>query len=339
MSALDRVGVALNEALHELFRGRPRLFLLGQDIADPYGGAFGITRGLSTGYPDRVLGTPISESATVGAAAGLALAGDEVIVEVMFGDFVTLCFDPIVNFLSKSVSMYGRRLPMRVLIRCPVGGRRGYGPTHSQSPQKHLLGVPHLALYELSPLHPVTPMLNGILDSGEPAVLFEDKVLYTQPRFGHQSTDALFQRTEPGGDCAWATVGTDGGTGDTEWAVIAPGGLVRRVLDAMTEAFLSDETGCRLFVPARLFPLDLAPVVPQLARAARILVVEDGPAGGGWAAEVALRLHELLWGRLRHPVTLLRPECAVIPAAPHLERRLLIQSADIGHVLAGAVRA
>ena len=141
----------LNRGLHTVFANDPRVYLLGEDVLDPYGGAFKVTRGLSTRYPDRVLTTPISEGAIVGVGNGLALAGDRAIVEVMFGDFVTLAFDQIVNFAAKSVAMYGRRLPMHLVVRCPVGGNRGYGPTHSQCPQKHFVGVPDLALFEVSP--------------------------------------------------------------------------------------------------------------------------------------------------------------------------------------------
>ena len=85
-----RVVDGLNRALHTLLAVHQQLVVLGEDIADPYGGAFGVTRGLSTAYPDRVLSTPISEGAIVGLAGGLALCGDWVVVEVMFGDFITL---------------------------------------------------------------------------------------------------------------------------------------------------------------------------------------------------------------------------------------------------------
>src|SRR3954469_19909806 len=150
----------------------PRVWLLGQDVRDPYGGAFKISRGLSSRFPDRVLSTPISEGGAVGVAGGLALVGDRPIVEIMFGDFLALAFDPILNFLSKSVTMYGRDVPMNVIIRCPVGGNRGYGPTHSQSPQKHLIGIPHLELYETSPFHDNIPLIRHLLGRGVPCVLF-----------------------------------------------------------------------------------------------------------------------------------------------------------------------
>lgn len=329
----DRVGSALNMALGELCADWPGLILLGEDIADPYGGAFGITRGLSTRYPERVFSTPISEGAIVGVAAGLALAGSQVIVEIMFADFVSLCFDQILNFVSKSVSMYGRRLDMPVIVRCPAGGNRGYGPTHSQSPQKHFLGIANLALYELSPLHPVLPVLECSLSSGDPALFFEDKVLYTQPRFGSDRADDIFSSDPVDGAAGWMRVSADDSPAD--WVIIAPGGLVRRALGAMRDALIGLEIACRLLCPARLFPLDLDPVLPELVRARRILVVDDGVAGGSWAEEVAGRVNALLWGRVPHPVRVLQPPCVVIPAAPHLERQTLVQQSAISSVLTG----
>src|SRR5689334_22404670 len=103
-----RVADALNAALGALLAEDPGLYLLGEDITDPYGGAFKVTRGLSTRHPDRVLGTPISEAALVGVANGLALAGDRAIVEIMFADFALLAFDQIVNVAAKSTAMFGR---------------------------------------------------------------------------------------------------------------------------------------------------------------------------------------------------------------------------------------
>lgn len=151
LTTTDRVLDNLNGALHTLLAEDPRLFLLGEDVADPYGGAFKVTAGLSTKYPGRVLSTPISENGIVGVANGLALTGNRAIVEMMFGDFAALCFDQILNVSAKSVSMFGETLPVPVVVRVPTGANRGYGPTHSQSLQKHFVGIPDLDLYELSP--------------------------------------------------------------------------------------------------------------------------------------------------------------------------------------------
>lgn len=247
-----RVAENLNLALHSIFEADPEIHLLSEDVADPYGGAFKITKGLSTRFPERVLSTPISEGGLVGIAAGLALAGVSAIAEIMFGDFLTLAFDPIVNFAGKSVSMYGRRLPMPLLVRCPTGGGRGYGPTHSQSLQKHFIGAPGVSLYEASPFHDNRALLRSILAKAEPAVLFEDKILYTRPMFADGRVDDLFSYDRLAGCDTFRVFAEDSASVDC--VIIATGGMVHRVLDAMRALLLEHEIICQLLVPARIHP-------------------------------------------------------------------------------------
>lgn len=324
----ERVADNLNRALHTALGTDPRVWLLGEDVADPYGGAFKISKGLSSRYPDQVLTTPISEAGIVGVAGGLALAGDRPILEIMFGDFIGLAFDPILNFLTKSVAMYGRPVPMHVVIRCPVGGNRGYGPTHSQSPHKHLIGVPHLGLYELSPFHDSTALLDRLLAGGEPCVLFENKVLYTERVYVDGVVDDLFSYDLPASPNGYARVFVeDPDTPDV--VVIAPGGLTTRVLAAARDLFLRHEINCQVIVPVQLYPFDAEPLLPTLARAGRVVLVEEGTAGGGWGAEVAARLYPRLWGRLTAPIRLVASGDSVIPAARHLEQEVLVQSETV----------
>ena len=110
----------------------------------PYGGAFKVTRGLSSRFPARVFATPISEAAIVGLATGLALRGMRPVAEIMFGDFLFLAGDQLVNHAAKFRWMYHDQVRVPMVIRTPMGGRRGYGPTHSQSIEKHFMGVPGL---------------------------------------------------------------------------------------------------------------------------------------------------------------------------------------------------
>ncbi|GLZ36296.1 hypothetical protein Lesp02_84830 [Lentzea sp. NBRC 105346] len=297
-----RVVEGLNRALHRLFAERPDLHLLGEDVLDPYGGAFKVTKGLSSVFPDRVLTTPLSEAGIAGVASGLALAGDQVVVEAMFGDFAALMFDQILNMASKSVTMYGQRKPMRLLVRCPVGGGRGYGPTHSQSVQKHFLGIPNLSLFEATPFHDPFSLMARALDSG-PSMLFEDKVLYTR-RF---ITDG-FQWL---GD--WAHVPASSDT-----VVICPGGVAHRALSS----------GAHVLVPSRLYPLDLTPVLPLLS-GKRVVVAEESTAGGTWGADVAAVVHEELWGSLPAPVRRLSSADSIIPSARHLEDRVILGASHI----------
>jgi pyruvate/2-oxoglutarate/acetoin dehydrogenase E1 component len=334
----DRVVADLNRALHALFGKDERVYLLGEDVADPYGGAFKVTRGLSTAFPGRVLSTPISESGIAGVASGLALCGDRPIVEVMFADFAGLCFDQIYNFASKSVSMYGHRLPMRMMIRCPVGGNRGYGPTHSQCPQKHFIGIPNLALWELSPLHDIEIMLDQIFERGEPGILFEDKTLYTRRvcRDGRISEIFSFDFLDEGANYARVFAGSPD---DLDCVLIVPGGLAERAWDAAAELLVEEEITCQVIVPARLYPFDTDPLIPVLRRASLICVAEEGVAGGTWGSEVASRVYGRLWGELKRPVLHLSSAPAVIPAAPHLERDVLIQTETIYRAVCEALHA
>ncbi|WP_279331167.1 2-oxo acid dehydrogenase subunit E2 [Streptomyces sp. OS603R] len=332
-----RVVEALNAALHRLFEERSSLHLLGEDVRDPYGGAFKVTRGLSTRHPDRVLSTPISEAGITGVAGGLALAGDQAIVEMMFGDFAALAFDQILNLISKSVTMYGDRVPMPVVVRCPVGGNRGYGPTHSQSLQKHFVGVPNLALYEMSPFHdPYTQLAEG-LDRG-PAMLFEDKVLYTRRMFRDGVVDEHHRYALRGGSTGWAHVSPMDGTA-ADVVLICPGGTTHRALDA-ARLLRARGIAAHVLVPARLYPPDLEPVLPLLADARLVAVAEESTEGGTWGAEIAARVHTRIWSHLRSPVLQLNSADSVVPTAPHLESRVLLGAERIAaEIEKGAARS
>ncbi|MGA5143472.1 2-oxo acid dehydrogenase subunit E2 [Streptomyces griseoincarnatus] len=332
-----RVVEALNAALHRLFEERSSLHLLGEDVRDPYGGAFKVTRGLSTRHPDRVLSTPISEAGITGVAGGLALAGDQAIVEMMFGDFAALAFDQILNLISKSVTMYGDRVPMPVVVRCPVGGNRGYGPTHSQSIQKHFVGVPNLALYETSPFHDPYAQLAEGLDRG-PAMLFEDKVLYTRRMFRDGVVDEHHRYALRGGSTGWAHVSPMDGTA-ADVVLICPGGTTHRALDA-ARLLRARGIAAHVLVPARLYPPDLEPVLPLLADARLVAVAEESTEGGTWGAEIAARVHTRIWSHLRSPVLQLNSADSVVPTAPHLESRVLLGAERIAaEIEKGAARS
>ncbi|WP_327002159.1 alpha-ketoacid dehydrogenase subunit beta [Dactylosporangium sp. NBC_01737] len=336
----ERVAENLNRALHEILRDDPAAVLLGEDVADPYGGAFKITRGLSSRFPDRVLNTPLSEGGFAGVASGIALRGGAAIVEMMFSDFVTLAFDQIVNFAAKSVSMYGRRLPMRLVVRCPTGGGRGYGPTHSQSLQKHFLGVPHLHLAEASAFHDNTALLPQLLRRGEPCLLFEDKTLYPQRVHTGGVVDDLFRFDFLDEERLLARAYVDGVPRDgCDCLIIAPGGVAARALAAARRLFLDQELVCQVVVPFQLYPFDVAPLLDLAAAAQHVLIAEESTPGGTWGGEVAADLHERAWGRLRRPVLRLTSLDSVIPAAVHLERRVLLQETTIHDTIREAAGA
>ena len=330
-----RVSQNLNQALHDLLADDPNLYLLGEDIADPYGGAFKVTKGLTTRFPDRVMTTPLSEGGLMGVAAGLALAGQSAIIEIMFGDFIALAFDQIVNFASKSVSMYGRRVSMPVVVRCPVGGGRGYGPTHSQSLQKHFVGVPGLSLYEMSPFHDNGPLLRRILSSGVPTIFFENKGLYGRRMFTNGVVDKLFSYdlTIPGIARVFAEQADA-----SDCVLITPGGVVHKAMKAAQSLLLEEEMSTVVIVPSCLYPFDVEPLLPMLRRAKLICVAEESTAGGTWGSEIAQQIHQELWNDLRRPVVLVNSESSVIPTSKHLEKQVLIQDTTIHESIVEALR-
>ncbi|GCE15797.1 alpha-ketoacid dehydrogenase subunit beta [Tengunoibacter tsumagoiensis] len=338
MTTSERVVEHINQALHRLFADDPHLFLIGEDLLDPYGGAFKVSRGLSTRFPEQILTTPLSEATFMGLASGLALCGEKVIVEIMFGDFITLAYDQLCNFASKSVAMYGRSLAINLVVRCPIGGNRGYGPTHSQSMQKYFMGIPHLHLFEASPFHDYHRLLQRLINRGGPSILFEDKVLYTQRMYNHGLVDDYFIFNEVDSEQNVIRVSLDDGGGNTPDCVfIAPGGLVSRCLGAMRALFLRHEISVELLVPAQLYPFQVQHIATSLQHVEHIFVIEESVAGGTWGCEVAHQIYTQLWGQLKHPIQLIHSKESIIPAAPHLEKQVLVQMEDIYQAVIEAI--
>ena len=154
--------------------------MMGEDIRSPYGGAFKATRRLSDSFPDRVINTPISEAGIVGVANGLALGGRRPVVEIMFGDFLGLCFDQILNHAAKFHGMYNRHVKNPLVIRTPMGGGRGYGPTHSQNIEKHFAGIPGVRVLVLHGRTRIEAMYQALRRCRTPVLVIENKLLYRE---------------------------------------------------------------------------------------------------------------------------------------------------------------
>lgn len=336
-STVDRTGDLLNRALHLLLTEDPDAFVLGEDVEDPYGGAFKVTRGLSTAFPGRVRSTPISESAIVGAGTGLAMAGRTAVVELMFGDFLTLAFDQILHAAAVADGMYGAGWPLRLVVRTPVGGRRGYGPTHSQSLQKHFVGVPGLVVAELSPAHPPDALLRHLLRTGRPALLVEDKTLYTERSWTEGEIDDVFSLRLVGPAPGIGLLSARAGTPDC--VIVCGGSTAHRSLAAARRLLLDEDILCDVLVVAQVHPLDTATVAELIPLHGRVVVVEESTAGGTWGAEVAHELHSRLWGRLARPVALCHSDARVIPAARHLEDEVLVDESRIVRAVQGVLDA
>jgi pyruvate/2-oxoglutarate/acetoin dehydrogenase E1 component len=190
----------INQGLHNAFAQDEKVYLIGEDLLDPYGGAFKVSAGLSSKYPDRVISSPISEAAIVGVAGGMALRGMKPVVEIMFGDFTTLIADQLINSLTKFRWMYNEQVDVPVVIRTPMGGRRGYGPTHSQTLEKLFLGVPGLRVIAVNSLQdPAELIESAILKDTGPVLVIENKLLYAKNFLGEKElADFDVQRIQVG---------------------------------------------------------------------------------------------------------------------------------------------
>lgn len=322
---------ALNQTLHALLEADERVVVLGEDLADPYGGAFKVTRGLTTAFPERVKSTPISEGAIAGVAAGLALAGHRPIAEIMFGDFLSLTFDQIVNHIAKYEAMYAGKVTCPVIIRTPSGGHRGYGPTHSQSLEKHFLGVPHLRVLAPSLFHDPKALFEDLLAHDAPALFIEHKLLYPkhlEPIEGGQIGDfeaglegsegrvpAVRLSMVPREECALTVLAY----GYQAW-------LTKRVIERLA---LEDELFCELLVPAELSPVDWAPIEGSVAHTGALLTVEEGTAGWSWGTEIAAQIGRRCFSSLRRPVEVLASAPDVIPGARDKEEAMLVGERQI----------
>ncbi|HVH50129.1 MAG TPA: pyruvate dehydrogenase, partial [Candidatus Bathyarchaeia archaeon] len=175
----ERAVSNIREALRRNMERDSRILLLGEDIESPYGGAFKVTKGLSDEFPGRVRNTPISEATIIGMGNGLALGGYLPVCEIMFGDFLALAADQLINHASKFRFMYNNQVKVPFVVRTPMGAGRGYGPTHSQSIEKHFFGLPDtlmLALHQRYDPGAIYDRLFASID--RPTVVIENKLMY-----------------------------------------------------------------------------------------------------------------------------------------------------------------
>ncbi|HKY13395.1 MAG TPA: transketolase C-terminal domain-containing protein [Microthrixaceae bacterium] len=322
----------LGDALRECLSEDPRVVIMGEDIADPYGGAFKVTKGLSTEFPDRVRTTPISEAGITGTAAGLALSGYRPVVEVMFGDFLTLTFDQIVNHITKYPSMSAGQATCPVIVRTPMGGGRGYGPTHSQSLEKYFLGIPHLRVLAASTLQDPLEMFRTLLDEDDAALVIEHKLLY--PRQHPEDLGALIVR-RPIGESGFPTVRISAvPAGDCSLTIAAYGHTAVMVAQLVDRLAVEEEIFVELVVPTQISPLDWQPIEESVSTTGALLTVEEGTRGWSWGSEVAARIHHSCFSALRAPVEVLASASDIIPSARQLEDRMLVGVSDIE----GAIR-
>jgi 2-oxoisovalerate dehydrogenase E1 component len=316
-----RVSEELNRALHELMAEDDRVVLLGEDLLDPYGGAFKVSRGLSTEFPERVLSTPIAEAGIAGFSNGMALAGLKPVAEIMFADFVTLAADQLINFAAKFHSMYAGQVTCPLTLRLVSGGGRGYGPTHSQSLERLFCGIPGLRVVALSQRHdPGRVLRQAVLNDPGPKVLVENKLLY-----------ALTPAEQPPADLR--PVWTESNAGDypalrycprdgkADVTLVTYGGMTGPAETAMRQLLEEHELRFDYFVLTQLWPLDVTDIVSSVGQSRRLVVIEESaPEFGVGSAVIAGVAQRLPGGFACRAVG---PAAVPLPAVRHLEDRVL----------------
>ena len=315
---------AINRALGDWLAEDARVLLLGEDLRSPYGGAFKATRGLSDEHPHRVLNTPISEAGIVGIANGLALGGRRPIVEIMFGDFLALCFDQLLNHAAKFRGMYNGRVSSAIVVRTPMGGGRGYGPTHSQNLEKHLVGVPGLRVLVLHGRAPIASLYQALRGSLEPTLIIENKLLY------RERADAalppgyeLVETAEP-----YPTTALRPKAEQPDVTVVAFGRM-SLLAEQVAAELAAEEIGLELLFPLSVSPLDARPLQESVTRTGKLVVVEEGTAHFDLASEVVARALEGYRGAACLRVRRIAAQPRPIPSAIDLELAVLPSAASL----------
>jgi 2-oxoisovalerate dehydrogenase E1 component len=311
--------------LEKILKNEKQALLIGEDIENDnkfnpnvYGGAFKVTRDLSNKFPDRVKNTPISEQAIVGIAIGAALRGNVSIVEIMFGDFTTLAFDQLLQHVSKFTLMYGIKLEIPFILRTPMGGFRGYGPTHSQSLEKHFLGIPGLIIVVLNQLIPPSIIFETILKRKEPIMLIENKTLYTKMLFENILNGYSLYTYKTTDTYPVANLKPDEGKPDL--TIVCYGGIVDEVLKAVNILFIDEEILVDIFVVSEISNSFIPGLINSINSTNKLCFVEEGNSFGSFSSEVVSNLVE---NNLNNFSLLRISNNTIIPSSRELEELVL----------------
>jgi pyruvate/2-oxoglutarate/acetoin dehydrogenase E1 component len=313
---------AVREALDEALDADERVVFFGEDVAVA-GGVFAATPGLYEKHgPDRVFDTPISELALAGAAFGSAVTGLRPVVEVMFGDFLPLVMDSIVNQMSKYWFLTQGEVSVPVVIRSVVGGGGRFGAIHSQMPASWLMGIPGIKIVAPSTPGDAKALLRAAIEDDNPVLFFEHKRLYGVEGDADASSPVIGEASvvRQGGDVTLVSAmrGVHECLGAAE--TLAGRGIEAEVVDLRT-----------------LRPLDTKTVLDSLARTNRLVVVEEGPLTGGWAGEVLSLATEQGLSDIDDAWRIATPN-SPIPYSPPLEDAHLPGAARIAAEVEGRLR-
>jgi pyruvate/2-oxoglutarate/acetoin dehydrogenase E1 component len=294
---------AIRDALDEELAADPDVVLFGEDVAAA-GGVWATTPGLQERHGgDRVFDTPISELALMGAAFGSAACGRRPVIEIMFGDFLTLAADSLINQAAKWWFLSGGKVPIPIVVRSAIGAGGQFGAIHSQTPISWFMGVPGIKIVCPSTPNDAKALLRASVRDDNPVLFLEHKRLYaTKGEVDVESAEiGQAKVVRSGSDLTLVTA-------------------MKGVRDAVTAAEELTEEGIDVEVIdlRTLRPLDMPTVIESVRRTNRLLVVEEGPRTGGWAGEVLAEITEVALEELDDAWRLTCPDTP-IPYSPPLE--------------------
>ncbi len=311
---------ALNSVLHQAMDGDERIIVMGEDIAgggglveteDAWGGPMGVTAGLLKKFGrTRVIDTPISETAFLGAAAGAALTGLRPVVELMFVDFMGVAFDQILNQAAKFHYMFGGRSKTPLVIRTTIGAGGGSGAQHSQTLYNMFTAVPGLTCVMPSNAYDAKGLLTTALKSDNPVVFFENKNLYDDEMMVPLGDYAI-----PFGKAKVVEAGSD----LTIVAFSAMVGIAKKAANELIKQGISVE----VIDPRTTLPLDEDAILESVQKTGHLVIVDESGARCGVAGDIAAMVADKGFHHLRAPIKQITPPHTPIPVAPNLEKAWL----------------
>ncbi len=317
---------ALKEALREEMERDERVFLLGEDIADPFGSAYKVTLGLSPIFgTDRVIQTPISELGFTGAAVGAAITGMRPVVELMYIDFSTFAMDPLANQAAKMHYMSGGQAKVPMVLRTQGGPGRASAAQHAQSLEAWFHHVPGLLVAMPSTPYDAKGLLKTAIRLDDPVVFVEQKLLYNMT--GPVPEE---EYTIPFGSADVKREGTD-------CTVVATSMTVVKALRA-AELLAGEGISVEVVDPRTLFPLDIETIIASVKKTSRLVITHEAPERGGFGAEVAAQVADRAFGYIDAPVQRVCSPSVPPPFARNMEDYIMIDENKIADRVRKLVR-
>ena len=306
---------ALNEALYQEMERDEKVFILGEDVAK-MGGDFGITSGIWNRWPKRAFDTALSESAIVGLSCGAAVCGLRPVAELMFADFIGVCYDQVINNAAKLCYMYNGKASAQLVIRAVTGGGIRCAYQHSQCIEPWLMNVPGLVVVAPATAYEAKGLLVSSIRSNNPVIFLEHKGLYNSKSEVPEELYAL--------PLYKANVEREG-SDITLVAAMSMVSFAKRAADELAKTGVS----CEIINPRTLFPLDKETIINSVAKTGRLVVVQEGPKFMGYGAEIGSMVYEEVFEYLKAPIRRVTSLDTPVPFAPVMEDYVLPQYQDV----------